>query len=118
MREAGMIVAAAVNDAEHAVLVESLEADHRRMKTESFGGLEHLAILDPEFRSGAVVGRIAVGYDGIQPVIASGQLDDDEDAFRVLLDAGTLERLGGERRRCAAQDERQTGADADAVHPA
>ena len=36
----------------------------------------------------------------------------------MLLDAGAFERLRGQRRRRAAQDERQAGADADAVQAA
>ena len=113
-----MIVAAAVDDAEHAVLVQPLEADHRRMKAEAVGGLEHVALLDPELRPGAVVGRIAVRHDRVQPVVAAGQLDDDENALGMLLDARALERLRRERGRRAAQDERQPGADADAVQSA
>ena len=110
-----MIVAAAVHDAEHAVLVQPLEPDHRGMKAEAVGGLEHVAILDPEIRPGAVVGRVGVRNDRIQPVVAAGQLDDDQDALGVLLDARAFERLRRERGRRAAQDEREAGADADAV---
>ena len=36
----------------------------------------------------------------------------------MLLDARAFERLRGQRRRRAAQDERQAGADADAVQAA
>ena len=115
VRQARMIVAAAVHDAEHAVLVQPLEADHRGMKAEPLGGLEHVAILDPEIRPGAVIRRVAVRHDRVQPVVAAGQLDDDENALGVLLDARAFERLRRERGRCAAQDERQAGADADAV---
>ena len=110
-----MIVPAAVDDAEQAVLVQPLETDHRGMKAEPLGGFEHVAILDPEIRPGAVIGRVGVRDDRIQPVVAAGQLDDDQDALGMLLDARAFERLRRERGRCAAQDERETGADADAV---
>ena len=78
----------------------------------------HVAIRDPELRPGAVVRGVGVRNDRVQAVVAAGQLDDDEDPLGMLLDAGALERLRRERRRRAAQDERQSGADADAVQPA
>ena len=59
-------------------------------KPKPLGGLEHVAIRDAELRPGAVVGRIAVRHDSIQPVVAAGQLDDDQDALGVLLDARAL----------------------------
>jgi hypothetical protein len=71
--------------------------------------------LIPRFGLRAVIGRVAVGHDRVQPVVAAGQLDDDENALGMLLDARAFERLRRERCRCAAQDERQAGADADAV---
>src|SRR5438552_7257592 len=117
MRQARMIVPAAVYYAEDAVFVQPLEADHRGMKTEPLGRFEHIAILDPELGPGAVIGRVGVRNDRIQPVVAAGQFDDDQDALGVLLDARSFERLGRERGRSAAQNERETGADADAVKP-
>ena len=68
-------------------------------------------------RPRAVVGRIAVRHDGVQPVVAARQLEHDEDALGMLLDARALQRLRGQRRRRAAEEERQPGADADAVQP-
>ena len=40
------------------------------------------------------------------PSFPPGKLDDDEDAVGMLLDAGALQGLGGERYGRAAQDER------------
>src|SRR4030095_6910607 len=53
----------------------------------------------------------------MQPIVAARQLDDDEDAIRVLLDARALERLRGERGGGAIQDEREPRAHPKAVHP-
>ena len=110
-----MIVPAAVYNAEHAVFVQPLETDHRGVKAEPLGGFEHASILYPQLWPGAVIGRVAVRNDRVQPVVATGQFDDDQDTLGVLLDARAFERLRRERGRCAAQDERQAGADADAV---
>ena len=113
-----MVVAAAVDDRQQAVLVEPLEPDHRRMEAEAVGGLDDLALGDSQLRPSAVVRRVAVRHDGVQAVVAARQLDDDENPLGMLLDAGALERLRRQRRGRAAQDQRQAGADADAVQPA
>ena len=112
-----MVVAAAMDDGERPVLVEPLEADHRRMEPEAVGDLDDLALGNPELRPRLVVGGIAERHDGVQAVIAARQLDDHEDAVGMLLDARAFERLRGERRGRAVQDERQSRADAEAVHP-
>ena len=72
----------------------------------------------PSFGRARVVRGVAKRHDGVQAVVATGQLDDDEDAVGMLLDARALERLRGERRRRAAQEQRQPRADTDAVHAA
>ena len=59
VRQARMVVAAAVDDRQQAVLVEPLEADHRRMEAEAVGDLDDLALGDPELRPGAVVRGVA-----------------------------------------------------------
>ena len=91
-----MVVAAAVDDRQLAILVESLEADHRRMEAEAVGGFDHVAFGNPDLRPGPVVRRVADGHDGVQAVVAAGQLDDDENPLGMLFDAGALQRL---RRR-------------------
>ncbi len=113
-----MVVAATVDHRQVAILVESLEADHRRMEAKAVGDFDHLALGDPDLRPGPVVRRVAEGHDGVQSIIAAGQLNDDEDAVGMLFDTGALQRLRRERRRCAAEDQRQHAADTDAVHPA
>jgi hypothetical protein len=110
-----MVVAAAVDDPKHPVLVEPLEPDHRRMKAEALAGLDRVVLCDSKLRPCAVVGRIAVRHDRVQAVVAAGQLDHDEDPLGVLLDAGPGECLRREGGRRPAENQRQAGADADAV---
>ena len=66
-----MVVAAAMDDRETAVLVEPLEADHRGMEAEAIGDLEHFAFGDSELRPRLVVRGITERHDGVQPVVAT-----------------------------------------------
>ncbi len=113
-----MVVPAAVDHRQMPILIEPLEADHRRMKAKSMRRFQHFALRDAELRSRAVVRGIAIGHDRVQTVVAARQLDHDENSLGMRLDAGALERLRRQRRRRAAQHKRQSGADADAVQPA
>src|SRR2546426_7497722 len=61
MREARVLVAAAVHDGHETVLVQPLEADHRWMHAKSIGELDDLAPGNPQPRSRAIVRGIAVG---------------------------------------------------------
>ena len=88
------------------------------MEAEAVGDLDDLALGDPELRPRAVVRGVAKGHDRVQSVVAAGQLDDHEDAVRMFLDAGALQRLGRERGRRPAEDQREHPADTDAAHPA
>src|SRR5882762_512436 len=118
MREARVLVAAAVHDGQATILVEPLEADHRWMHAESIGELDDLALANSQRRPGAIVRGIAVRYDGVQPVVAARELEDDEDSLGMLFGARALQRLRRQRRRRAAQKERQPRTDADAVQTA
>src|SRR6476660_3421002 len=97
MRETRMVVSTAMDDRHLAVLVEALEPDHRRMKSESVADLDHLALRNAQMGPRAVIRRVAVRYDRVEAVVAAGQFDDDEDALGVFLDARALERLRDER---------------------
>src|SRR6185369_8920713 len=88
------------------------------METEAVADLDHLAIGNPDMGPRAIVRGVAVRDEGVQAVVATRQLDDDEDALGVALDARALQRLRGERSRRAGQEHRQRRADADAVQPA
>ena len=61
--------------------------------------LMHVALRDPELRPGAVVRGVAVRHDGVQAVVAARQLDDDENALGMLLDAGALRAPAPPARR-------------------
>ncbi len=110
-----MLVPATMHDGQNAVLVQPLEADHRWVEAEPFGDLDRVALADGQVRPGAIVARVAVRDDGVQAVVAARQLDDDENPFGMLLEAGACQRLCGQRRRRAVENERQRGADTDAV---
>src|SRR5713226_9968737 len=65
VREARVLVAAAVHDGHETVLVQPFEADHRWMEAKSIAKLDDVAIRNPDRWSGAIVGRIAVRDDGV-----------------------------------------------------
>src|SRR4051812_22251945 len=85
------------------------------MEPKAVRRLQHLALPDAKLWPRAVVDRIAVRHDRVQPVVAARELDDHEDALGVALDAGAFKCLCRKRGGRAAQDDRQRGAGADAV---
>ena len=87
------------------------------MEANTVADLQNGVVRNPEVRAGAVIGGIAERHDGIEPVVAARQFEDDEDPFGMLLDARSLERLRGQRSRRPAQERRERGADPDAVQP-
>src|SRR5262245_25824430 len=105
-----MVVPTPMNDGEHALFIQVLEANHRWMEAESRSGFDHRSLRYSKLRSRTIVGGIAVRHDGVQAIVAAGQLDDYENAFRMLLNARALQRLSGEHRRRAAENNRQPGA--------
>src|SRR4029079_9313737 len=113
-----MLVSAAVDYAEHAVLVETFEAEHRRMKAETVCRLDGVALLDPQLRTRAVVRWIAIRHDRVQAVVATGQLDDHENTLGMPFDAGAFERLRRQGSGGAAQDHRERSANTDAIQSA
>src|SRR4030095_3463039 len=117
MRQARMVVAAAMNHSERAVLVEPFEANHGGVESEAIGNLDNLAFGNPQLRPRAVVRGVTKRDHRVQAVVATRQLDDHKDPVGVLLNARAFERLRGERRGRAVQDEGQTGTDAKSVHP-
>ena len=112
-----MVVAAAVHNGEESLLVEALEADHRRVEPEAIGNLDDMALGNSELRSDAVVLRIAIRNHRVQAVVASRELEHHENPLRVLLEARSLQCLRGQRRRRPVEEERQPGAESQAVHP-
>ncbi len=118
MRQARVVVSAAVDDGHPAVLVQTLEPDHRRMEAEVIVDLEDLARRNSDVRPGAVVRRVAMRHDRVEAVVPARQFEDDEDPFGMPLHARALKGLSRERRRRAVQENRQPGAEADAVEAA
>src|SRR5439155_21791029 len=88
------------------------------VEPESVRDVDDLALRSAEMGTAAIVGGVAVRNDRIQPVIDSGQFDNDQHAPGMFFDAGPLERLCGERRGRAGEEHRQRGADANPVETA
>jgi hypothetical protein len=81
-------VADALDDGD-LVLLEELLADllEGRVQAQFVVDLDDLGRLNAEGRAELVVQVVAVRDDGVEPVVAAGHLDDDQD--------GVLARLGG-----------------------
>jgi hypothetical protein len=80
VRERRLVIADAVDDREMAVLVEPLHAGHVRLEAEMIVELAQLVGPDADLRTRPVIGVVAIGHHGVEPVIAAGELDDDQDA--------------------------------------
>ena len=118
MRQARMVVPAAVHHGHQAVFVQPLEADHRRMKAKAVGRLDDVVFAYTEFRTSMVVGRIVIRHHGVQPVVPARQLDDHQNPLRMSFDARSRERLCGQGDRSPVQKTGQRRRQADAVQPA
>ena len=71
----------------------------------------------PEIRPDPVVLVVAERDDGVQAVVATGQLDDDQDPLGTALGARALERLRRQCGRRPVEQHREPGRDPDAVQP-
>jgi hypothetical protein len=60
------------------------------MEAKAVGDFDHLALGDPDLRPGPVVRGVAERHDGVQSIIAAGQLNDDEDAVSPVTTEGEL----------------------------
>jgi hypothetical protein len=78
---------------EVAVLVETFHARHRVLEAEMIVELAQLVGTDADLRPRLVIGVVAIGHHRVEPVIAAGQFDDDEDA------AGLWRRCRGGLRK-------------------
>jgi hypothetical protein len=110
-----VLVATTVNDCKETILIESLEADHRRMKSETVRNLDDLTLRNGQLWSGAIIRLVTVWDDGIEAVVTTGEFNHDENPVRVFLNAGALQGLSGQDRGRSAQDEWQRCPDANAV---
>src|SRR5579871_1028059 len=79
MRKGRIVVAAAVDDGEFAVLIKALEADHAAVETEVVVDGADALLGEADFGAVLVIGIVAVGDQGVEAVVAPGELEDDED---------------------------------------
>ena len=96
-----------MHDRELAVLEQPFEADHAAAETEMIVDRQQFLLRDPDRRPMPVIGVVAVGHERVEPVVAAGKLEHDENpavGFGLGRESGSRLR---EERRCA-----QGGADA------
>ena len=88
VRSVRVWIANPLDDREHSIVVEFLEAVHAWVKADAlfFRELEDVVFGDRDACAGAVVLGVAEGDDGVEPVVAARELHDDEDV--ILWDAG------------------------------
>src|ERR1700719_1456637 len=88
-----------MDDGHVAVLVEALKARHGVLEAEMIVELAQACRLDADPRSCAVIGVIPVGHNGVETVIAAGQLDHHQDTVLLRRACGGLGpgRSAGER---------------------
>ena len=79
MRAVGRRIADAVDDGHLARIIQGLDLGQRRVKAEVVVNRQHLVGGDAHGRPVVVVTAVSVGNDGVQVVVAAGELDDDED---------------------------------------
>src|SRR5262245_64581312 len=120
MGERWLVVADAVHDGEMPILVEPLEPRHGRLQAEMLIELAQPLRLEADARPRAIVGIIAIGHDRVEPVIAAGKLDHDQDAALLRRGGGlrperrALEIAGGAQSE-AAETQAQEIAAGDAA---
>src|SRR5205807_4404406 len=68
-----------VEDAHQAGVVELLEAGAARVEAEVVGDLQGGVFGDAEAWADAVIVVVSDGDDGVEAVVAAGELDDDQD---------------------------------------
>jgi hypothetical protein len=64
-------VADAVHDRQRAILIEPLEAGHRRLEAERVVDLAQLVCADAEPRPGAIIRIVAIRHDRVQSVVGA-----------------------------------------------
>jgi hypothetical protein len=107
VRAVGLGVAAAVDDGELAGVKEVLEAGHAGVEGEVVVELVEL-VFDGDGGAGFFVGVVGEGDDGVEAVVAAGELDDDEDVV-----VGELGALGDVGEGELGDEGRDGGAEGD-----
>jgi hypothetical protein len=78
MREIGIGIADALQHRHLPVLPQRLERSERRMQARRVGEHDQLILRDRDLRTQAVVRRIGIRHEGVEPVVAALQLDQHE----------------------------------------
>ena len=79
MRAVGRRIADAVDDGHLAGVIQGLDLGQRRVKAELVVDMKDPVSGNPNGGPVVVVTAVGVGNDGVQVVVAAGELDDDED---------------------------------------
>ncbi len=112
VRVHGVWVSDALHQRHLAGVEELLDAGHHRVEADLCSEREHLVSRDPDRRASLKVGRVGVRHDGVEPVVATAELKDDQ--HMVVVDVVHRRRehgLGEDRRH----DDADTGC-GDAAH--
>jgi len=83
MRAAWGGVAAAIYDGEFSFVVEGLEGGKAGVEAEMIVETDDVLFGDADFGASFVVGVIREGDDGVEAIVAAGELHDDEHALAV-----------------------------------
>ncbi|MFO0926247.1 MAG: hypothetical protein U0736_04300 [Gemmataceae bacterium] len=92
----GRRVAHPLHHRQQPVAVQPVKRRHARMEAEAVLQLQHLAGAQPQRRPAAGIGVVLVRHHRVQPVVAAGQLNDDEDGVAAAV--GRRGGLGARRR--------------------
>jgi hypothetical protein len=110
--QVGGPVADPAHDRDLALVEARLQLGHRRVQTEP--APDGQRVRDAQRRANRRVARVAVRDDHVQPVVAAGQVDREEDAL-VVADGRRRERL---QLRQVRADRDDAGADRAVLHEA
>ena len=80
-------IADALDDAEIAFLEQRAEEGHRGVQADVVAELDDVLFLLREARPRLVIGVVGVGDQGVEPVVAAGELEHDEDGVVLAGDA-------------------------------
>ena len=76
-----MRIADALDDRQRALVIERLQARELRVQADVIVDLQHRVALEGKAGTRGVVGVVRPWNDGIEAVIAAGELHDNEDAL-------------------------------------
>ena len=104
MAAVGIRVADVLDDAEFTALEEFVHGRARRMEAEGVAEAKGLVFRDADGRAEPVVIGVLERNDGVEAVVAAGELNDHEDAIGPADALGVSIRLGGHRTGAAIKE--------------